>query len=400
MQICMTKPLLEATGIKPVRQAGIDPQFRWSAKLTKIEKKRSLILCNDQTRLTCILYNLKKKEILNLEELIVETIRKSLQKLGISEKLIDTYFELAGEPAAVTTIKGKSYESRLDAVEKEIDARKGFLDPDNTYQSLLSDIVSATAVITRRTDGKQYPYIAMNRLLETLHDENRGSGRKKSKDSQHAYTLFVQSEQYNRELWRKVIVPPDITFRQLHYVMQVLFDYDNDHLFEFIIQDMFGWAKIRPQSMIDENWIDPFDDDEMLSDTKISLNKVVKDRADLHMYYRYNFFADWIHYIRVQRIQVDQPVTEPELQFGFDQQLGDSPGLELSDTEEELDDEGITDDEGFNDTDGDTDGDSGVVFDISDFDIEPYYIPDKLLMDLELERCMEKGVKIGFFSKF
>ena len=34
-------------------------------------------------------------------------------------------------------------------------------------------------------------------------------------------------------IWRRVEVPDTLTFRELHFVLQILFDWENSHLFEF-----------------------------------------------------------------------------------------------------------------------------------------------------------------------
>jgi len=395
MQICMTKELYEAAQFKPVRQKGDDPMVRWSGKLTKIADKESLILCHDQTRFTCFIYDVQDLSRDALEKLIYEGLQRSLLDLGISETLVDRYMQGSGE-VVFTTIKGQTYSNRLDKAEEEIVRRKQFITPYTQSQSLISNIINSTAVIAKRGEGKKYPYTSMTRVLE----ETQGEAEL---ELHTAYTLFVQLELKGLDSWRKVMVPGSITFRQLHYVMQILFDYDNNHMFEFLVQGMFSYYRVQPRSDNAFGIFDLFEADEPESDTDLTLEQAMEIIDDLTMFYRYDFGAEWIHHIRVQKTQVSEPVTFPVLMFGFIQKLPDFVNpydLTLSGFFDDDDNEELEDDELQSEEEED-DQIAGDAFDLEDDDEEsPLTSFDEMTVEIELESCMDKGYHAGLFGTY
>jgi hypothetical protein len=371
MQLCFSRELLEYAAVRPVRQAGVDPRFRWSVGMTTVEKKKAVIIVNDRTRFTCVLTNVRKKDLCDLEGLIRDGIREALLDQGFSTALVDFYLGQAGE-AVITTTKGQIYTNRLEKTAEEITERKELLKTTAAYQPLVSDIINSTAVIIRRAEGKQYPYTVMNRLLEELAAEHDVPIL-----AHTAYSLFIQFETYWGDRWRKVMVPPSITFRQLHYTIQILFDWDNDHLFEFIVQGPFDYYKVAPATSFD-GIRQFFGEEESLSDSETTLEAVMDEQRDLHMYYRWDFGDDLIHSIRVQRIQIEQELSEPELLFGFNQKFSESQNpFYGEDFYHDADDDEFYDEE-------------------EEEEEEDLYICSTSRINRLLKDCMKKDVRIGF----
>ncbi len=402
MQICMTKELYEAAQFKPVRQKGDDPMVRWSGKLTKIADKESLILCHDRTRFTCFIYDVNDLSRDALEKLIYEGLQRSLLDLGISKVLVDRYLQGSGE-VVFTTIKGQTYSNRLDKAEEEIVKRKQFITPDTQFQSLITNIINSTAVIAKRGEGKKYPYTSMTKVLEETQEESE-------LEFHTAYTLFVQLELKGLDSWRKVMVPGSITFRQLHYVMQILFDYDNNHMFEFLVQGMFSYYRVQPRSDNAFRIFDLFDADEPESDTDLTLEQTMEIIDDLTMFYRYDFGADWMHRIRVQKTQVSEPVTFPVLMFGFIQKLPDFVNpYDLSligffdddDEDEDLEEDDELEDDELQSEEDEDDQIDGDAYDLEDDEEEsPLTYFDEMMVEIKLESCMDKGYHAGIFGTY
>ena len=47
------------------------------------------------------------------------------------------------------------------------------------------------------------------------------------------YVCKIKIENTHPPVWRRVIVPNRITFKELHEVIQILFSWENEHLHEF-----------------------------------------------------------------------------------------------------------------------------------------------------------------------
>lgn len=410
MQFCLSPETSQEAAVRLIRQKGVEPKFRFSAKLTKIAGKRSLIICHDETGYCCIFHKVAKRELKDLGSLIFTGIESSLKELGIAGKLLDAFFEEAGEQV-FTSIKGATYSNRLERVEAGLNERTELLDTRSCYQSLLTNIINSTAVIIKRADGKQYPSTVMTRFLIESYGHLLEAPL-------FAYTLFIQSDQRYLDDWRKVIVPPMITFRQLHYMMQLLYDHDNDHLFEFLVPDLFGYQRIQPAETEDDAISIFFEEDEPDSydDKKTSLKEMMGTYEDLTIFYRYDFMADHVYRLRIQRIPVQTVPESPTMLFGFMQRL---PGfidpydlsqneafmqfLELmggDDEDEDIDEDDCEEPE----DDEDESEEESRIYNLEElFDEEEdveYRVISTFEMNFDLKRVMNKRCLIGFFDRF
>jgi len=87
-------------------------------------------------------------------------------------------------------------------------------------------------------------------------------------------------------VWRRIRVPAEATFGVLHDVLQVVFDWDNDHLHDFEVGHIHFSAG---------------DDDILVIDEDVApLGAVLRTGSKL--LYRYDYGDDWQHDIKVERI--------------------------------------------------------------------------------------------------
>jgi hypothetical protein len=83
-------------------------------------------------------------------------------------------------------------------------------------------------------------------------------------------------------VWRRLLVPADMTLRDLHFVIQTVMGWDNDHLHDFNIAD--------------EHFGDPDTTDEMADEARLNLAGV-RNRGVERFTYTYDFGDDWEHLI-------------------------------------------------------------------------------------------------------
>jgi len=99
-------------------------------------------------------------------------------------------------------------------------------------------------------------------------------------------------------IWRRLLVPADMTLEQLHRVLQEAMGWDDDHLHEFRIgQRRFG----RP---------DP--DDRLLRRSPIGNERTVRliavlDKVGAKAVYTYDFGDSWKHEIVVEKVLPPEP---------------------------------------------------------------------------------------------
>lgn len=101
------------------------------------------------------------------------------------------------------------------------------------------------------------------------------------------------------KIWRRVLVPADLTFHELHYVIQFSMGWTNSHLHQFIVG--------RHDRCIGMPFDDGFDDMEMEDGRKVNISELLSAPKD-KIKYEYDFGDGWEHIIEVKK------VLQPEAQ--------------------------------------------------------------------------------------
>jgi len=116
-----------------------------------------------------------------------------------------------------------------------------------------------------------------------------------------ALQLKVTLAETKPPIWRRVLVPADITLDRLHDVIQAAFGWWNHHLHEFEV----GRARYGPVDL-DDDWNPPKDERNMRLDQLASPGTKLR--------YTYDFGDDWRHAIEVEKaIDADASVSLPAL---------------------------------------------------------------------------------------
>ena len=117
------------------------------------------------------------------------------------------------------------------------------------------------------------------------------------------YQLKVQLKGIRPPVWRRLLVPGDMTFAELHRVLQKAFDWEDRHLHTFYITKMRGTTKLRIEigNDVGDRWsnADYEEHKERLFDWLVQEG----DRC----LYIYDFGDDWEHEIVLEKIVKPQP---------------------------------------------------------------------------------------------
>jgi hypothetical protein len=93
MIINCTKKLQDEIGIKPILVPVENLLFSWHANILRVNRRKTIVLVNDASRYTVILYGLKAKDLKNINALIISSIKETLLIDGVSIKMINEYIE-------------------------------------------------------------------------------------------------------------------------------------------------------------------------------------------------------------------------------------------------------------------------------------------------------------------
>lgn len=102
-------------------------------------------------------------------------------------------------------------------------------------------------------------------------------------------------------IWREVIIPANLTFYQLHDVIQILFGWDGSHIWQFQEKPYDHGYIIGPTDSDSRLFSDTVSDDA----DRTSVSTILKKAGD-KMVYVYDFSDDWVHDISLRQV-VEQP---------------------------------------------------------------------------------------------
>ncbi|WP_336883166.1 plasmid pRiA4b ORF-3 family protein [Priestia koreensis] len=225
MLIQCTKKLLDELMIKSVKNEGeVNELFAWHANILTINRRKTVVFMNDLTRYCIVLYGVKKRDFQNLHTLLLEGIKKVFQSEFIADEVIQHLLQHTSEPVYAKT-KDRTMVARLNKVcDTVIDCAIDSLDTNELIQVELSKGASRY-LYGNGKNSYMYPH-------QTLFTELK-EWSKKPIFEMRAVQLNVTMELDSFHIWRRLIVPENITFSALHKVLQKTFNWQNYHLHEF-----------------------------------------------------------------------------------------------------------------------------------------------------------------------
>lgn len=290
MQISGTKKLLDLIPFTVAVHEEEDPFFSWHANVVIINRRKTLILMNDKTRYIVVLHGIKAKDSKCLDELIVEAIRKTLQAERVREDLIEKYIEKAGK-VTFHKSKNRTLVARLNKSCESVGYFPDKLDPVEIF-----GIEAAKSASRLLAGGAKQPMIEPHE--EMFKELQRLAGNKNIFTGSSA-VLHISLVLGKHSIWRRVIVPLNISFHRFHQIIQVLFDWQDSHLHEFRMfkvesdEEVFGYG----------------DGSEMKLEDSLFLSEYIPPHN--YMKYIYDFGDYWEHKIVIEEVRMDQSVRSP-----------------------------------------------------------------------------------------
>jgi len=104
-------------------------------------------------------------------------------------------------------------------------------------------------------------------------------------------------------IWRRVVVPGDITFKKLHDVIQKAFGWENYHMHEFRV------GKTRVGTRSGENFFGM--DNDLVSESRATLADLLEGKKKFR--YWYDFGDDWRHAIAIEKSLPPDDTQTPAL---------------------------------------------------------------------------------------
>ncbi len=305
MQIALTKKLSDTIGLKlPAIDESINPLFTWTANWTRVwENRRTedmIVLVNNATRFTVAIYQVKRKDLKNLEVMMKTAISNTLLTMNVNPQIVNEYMRLAGE-IEVTQNRGRQTAAWVTKAGLECAFHVG-----REYSGIAKmycDTVGVPAnylhvnVSTNRDEGL-VPYRAMVNALTEL------TGMPAYK--YRAFELLISLDLEVYKAVRRIIVPADLEFERLHKVLQSVFGWKNYHLYDFTI--FHGNKRLPVTRMV------PFEDDLEHDEHAVLMRGHVLAEflpEYKHMLYTYDLGDNWEHEIELVQVIEEHDKESP-----------------------------------------------------------------------------------------
>ncbi|MBN8209792.1 plasmid pRiA4b ORF-3 family protein [Bacillus sp. NTK071] len=306
MLIQCTKKLLDELKVSPGTPSEENALFDWHANVIKIGRKKVLVLVNDLTRYVIVLYGVKAKDLKHIDKLISQALEKVWQAENIKDEIIQNYLQQANaNEITFSKTKDRTSVARLNKACENAHYFEDLVDEEVIIQEDLSLRISSMLA----GNGKSYihPNEEMYKSLEEFAGE--------SAFNSEAVELNVTLKLDHRSVWRKLVVPMNTTFSNLHHFLQVAFGWQNSHLHDFIIYPDFSGENVIPmnQNQATINLVCSEEAFNYPGDIPMKMETGVKlfEYLPAKIVYNYDFGDDWEHVIEVEKVVDNYKVNYP-----------------------------------------------------------------------------------------
>ncbi|MFZ3580306.1 plasmid pRiA4b ORF-3 family protein [Virgibacillus sp. DJP39] len=225
MLIQCTKKLLTELKVSPMPSEEGVPLFSWHANILTVNRRKTLVLVNDSNRYIIVLHGLKAKDFKKIDELILQAIRETYKEESIRDEVIESYLSQS-QVLTFTKTRDKTLVARMNKACDNVYLFGEDLVQHSIYQVFLSKRASRLIVGRGSND-----YTRPNEDL--YHDLEKLTGGPIF--NSEAVTLSVTLELENVHVWRRIVVPKNYTFPDLHRALQIVFGWKDYHLHEFLV---------------------------------------------------------------------------------------------------------------------------------------------------------------------
>jgi hypothetical protein len=323
MLIQCTKSLLDQLGIKnselhpPEGHEQFPNNFMaWHANFVTIDRKKAIVLMNNETRYSLIIFRPSKKDFSEINELIHEAIITAFRMEGVRKEVIEAYMEKAGDITFSKTAS-RSMVARMNNAVRDIEFTQEYLDENVRIQRYIS-MMTGRFIQKSGNDPAFYPIEKMLKCLGLIVGQEDHEAVEDVLEID-LYQLKIKINLEGYEIWRRVLVPSTYSFRHLHNIIQSVFDWHNAHLHEFVVEraeskDLKIIMNDDPETMEYLN----FDAFEVCQERFVGLEEIFPAYGEV--LYEYDFGDSWEHIITLENV-----VKSNEFRATFVEGIGERP---------------------------------------------------------------------------
>lgn len=310
MQIGCTQKLLTYLNKEPEAvEEGMDAFYSWSATLLTIRRRKTIAVVHDASRCGFVLYGVTAKQLKQMDQLLIEGIRRMLEAECIVPEVVQEYLQGCGLAIRYTKTKNRPAVAHLNQFTQRVERFTDGFCGEELFQphillQLNSDILSA---------GKQYSL-----TRELLRDGFAAHYPNRTVFLCPMVTLDVRLHLYS-PCYRRIRVPLRQSLSDFHQTLQILFGWKDYHLHSFELEPDLPLDITMPEYASHAS-----EDDWGMCDTEpmerwILLSEVLERYP--HFWYIYDMGDRWEHEITLVSQENMTAFSGPQCILA----LGDAP---------------------------------------------------------------------------
>jgi hypothetical protein len=269
----------------------------WHAHTVSMDRRKAVILMNNATRYPVVIYRPKPKDFARMKDLMREAIVAALRMEGVCETVIDRYMADAGEIEFSKTTN-RSMVAKMNQAVDTVSLMQDYLDENRLIQRYTS-IAAGRYLQAWPEEGHSYPISKMLDYLGNYCDSG-ADGVCRSVLDVELYQLKIRIQIRGFDIWRRVLVPSNFSFRHLHRAIQAVFDWQDYHL------HLFEARKRRSRTKLiimddDPETLECFEygSYDILQERFTALKDILPDHHEV--IYEYDFGDSWRHSIVLEK---------------------------------------------------------------------------------------------------
>lgn len=235
MQIALTQKLATGSGktLSPA-QENVHPLFDWTANWVKVwansRTEDMLIVLNNSTRFVVAIYPIKKKELKQMDSIIKDAIANTLLRINVNPELVTAYMEQIDSFTYVKNSNRKISGYLTQAANEVVYEVYDVFDGIKAIDHVIDDTVGYrfNYLVVNGPGGSSNPVCPYETFLAALSSHYGIQAY-----NYQALELLVTLDLGIYQAVRRLIVPAQYTFAQLHDVLQSAFSWKNSHLHDF-----------------------------------------------------------------------------------------------------------------------------------------------------------------------
>jgi len=280
---------------------GKGPLFDFSANMIMLNRKKCIVVMNNETCCGFLLYGITASDKKRLQEMLEAGLRNMLAAENISESVIDRYIADCTFPATFCKTANRSAVAKLNHFCQRVERFLDCFDPEDQLQTILLPLFNDDIKMVENGKTVFSTYEKQEHLFRerygTLYNCRAG--------------IFDVSLELETPCVRRVMIPMVFPLFYLHDIIQNLFLWKDCHLHEFILKKSKNGRPLQIAKL-------PSPDDEdyfsangcsVHDERDITLSEVFSTNKSI--VYEYDFGDGWMHEIRLIDVIDDADIPAP-----------------------------------------------------------------------------------------